>query len=127
MIDWLYFVKSNEDYYNAIKFLSKFERSGINSVSGLAYFAIEGPIHLRNGNSFGQDGDILIALYFTTHFMDIRKCVKKEDKIYLDSLIEYTDIEDKRIDMYYLKIKNSEFFVWEEDLIKYLELINFSF
>ncbi|MBY8990928.1 MAG: hypothetical protein KGD58_09255 [Candidatus Lokiarchaeota archaeon] len=129
MFLWLFFVESNEEFH---KFLNFYEISFLNSnkVSGISYLIFDDDVKCTDGRVFQGNNNIIIAVRFTTLYVDPRKLLI-DFGLNPASLISYDDIVcDDNDDPYRRRDEiweRSKFIVRESDLVEYLEEKQFKF
>jgi len=124
MKSWLIFINSYEEFQEINSYLREEERETVYSIM---YFVIKGSIKCKEGQVFGQENEISIAISFYTYEKGpITKIVASKIVRDARNIIRLTDLESNEVTPEYdfdaeCYIRNGKSFFTENDLYRYLE------
>lgn len=121
MFHLLYFVESNKEYQKLINF-SHIERD----IYGITYLIFYEEVRCKNGRVFQVHNDLLIAVSFITHLLDLKKLKETMVKagLNIDSLVNIFDLE---FDLDERDKEKAKQIITEKNLITFLNKVDFRF
>jgi len=121
MFNLLYFLESNEDYQKLVGF-SDIDRD----IYGITYLVFSEEVSSNDGRVFQPFNNILVAVNFTTHYLDLAELTTK--------MVEYGLKSGQLVNYYYLAFDLDEVddekvkrIITEKELVTLLNNLNFQF